>query len=430
MLSATEQELIAAAIDGELTSAERRSAKELLRRSEEARALYSRLKQQAGALRQLPQVASPIDFSSDILGIIREQGLKPTPLPPERNRHRRSGFWNPPVWAFVATAATVLLTVTLSSYFFFATDPTTRPAEAVASVPPPAHTAPSPSVPKVVENRNGTRSKVAPLPESPPEILAHAPRLLEPKTSPPHPENQELANPVNQLPTEIFDIAKVRMSLILPLRELDEAYPKQKLREELGRDEMIRIDLFCKDLPRALDALQSQLQSTGHEVFVDAFASDRLKRKPAPELLIYTETMSPAEIASFLERLGVEDKKQEAKKAGLGAFDNFVLAPSLKGDLDKLARLLGVSPSTLKTEAARPTGIDLTKPLSETTASQLAQNLTRPSSKTEKSAIILGYSPWNLNPMTSREIKAFLDRRIERKSGTKPLMLVLRLVGG
>lgn len=427
MLSAAEQELIAAAIDGELTSAERRAAKELLRRSEEARALYSRLKRQAASLRQLPQVPVPIDFSCDILGVIREQGLKPTPLPPERNRHRRYGFWNPPLWAAVATAAAVLMTVTLGSYLFFANDSTPRSPGRVVSVPPARDTVPATDIAKA----DADPERVVPPPtlvrEEPVEVIVKAPRLLEPKATP-APENQELANPVNLLPTELFDIAKVRMSLILPLRELDEAYPKQKLKEEIVKDEMIRLDLFCKDLPRALEALQAQLKSEGHEIFIDAFAAERLKKKPAPELLLYTESMSPSEVAALLERLGGEDKKLEAKKPGQGAFDNFVLAPSLKGDLDKLARLLGVSLPTLKTEAARPPVIDLTKPISEKTASQLAQNL-RSTGKGDKSALILGYSPWNITPTASREIKAFLERRGERKPGTKPLMLVLRLVG-
>jgi hypothetical protein len=419
MLSPADRELITASLDGELSSADKKQVRELLKKSEPARELLSTLKTHARQLKQLPSVPAPIDFSADILGIIRDRNLTPTPLPPERARSRSSAFWNPPVWAFIATAATLLLTITLGSYFFFTQEQAMRQGRP-STVKNDSKSQDSSKESPLEGRKSPAESPIEPGVASksePPEQLVQAPKLIDTKNDSFPQDDPALANPLTPFPAELIDIRKVRMSLILPLKELDQAYPRQKLKAELARDEMIRLDLFCKDLPRGLELLQSRLKTQGVELLTDPLVSDRLKRKQPTELMLFTEAFSTDEIAQFLEQLGVEDQKKSP------VFDNFVLAPFLKTDLEKLSKILGVPSANLKAETPRPP-IDLSKPITDITGNQLLQSF----GKSKNLGILLSYSPINPSPGNSKEIKSFLDRR-DRKTGSKPLILVLRVVG-
>ncbi len=159
---------------------------------------------------------------------------------------------------------------------------------------------------------------------------------------------------------------------------------------------------------------------------MESLVAEHFKKKQLTEVLFFTESLTPEEFSQVVEQLGVDDKKLEARKAGDGIFDKFVLAPFLSGDLDKLARLLGVTSGHLKMPRPRtPLGIDIRKPLEENTANALAQNF--PKNRTaEKLTMVLSYSPINAAPQHSKEIKSFLEKRGERKPGTVPILLVMR----
>jgi hypothetical protein len=242
------------------------------------------------------------------------------------------------------------------------------------------------------------------------------------------PVDAPLTNPASIEDHHILQVVPGRMPLILPLHDLDQAYPKRRLREELGKDEIVRLDLFCKDATRGAELLQAALKAKGQHIIVDAQAADRLKKKQRSEYLFYTETMTPQEVTALLEQLASDDKKVEQKKSGEGQFDNFVVAPFQAADLEKLARLLGVPATQLKPSPRKEAGVDVRRPISESTGPALADALSKnsPSPKNGgKLTLVLPFSPAAGDPHRSSQIKQFLEKRGERKAGTTPLMLVL-----
>src|SRR5262245_50460037 len=102
------RELLTAAVDGELSPAERKSARRLLRESEAARTLYAQLKADAARLRGMPLVAAPTDVADNVMAVINDRALTPTPLPPTRVLSRRPNWTWLPIWANVVTAAGVM----------------------------------------------------------------------------------------------------------------------------------------------------------------------------------------------------------------------------------------------------------------------------------------------------------------------------------
>src|SRR5262249_35129606 len=109
-------QLLTAYVDGELGARHRRAVERLLRRSAEARKLLQQLQHDAATLRRLPRQQLGPDFSRQVLQAITERKVQPVP----RSLAGRSPRYGVPRWAGLATAAAVLLTISLASYFYFA----------------------------------------------------------------------------------------------------------------------------------------------------------------------------------------------------------------------------------------------------------------------------------------------------------------------
>src|SRR5215213_8874846 len=118
MKSVNARELLTAAIDGELTPAERKAARRQLRESEAARGLFAQLKADAARLKKLPRVAAPADLADNVLAVISDRAMTPTPLPPSPRSRRFDWGWLP-IGANIAAAAGVLVAITLGSYLYF-----------------------------------------------------------------------------------------------------------------------------------------------------------------------------------------------------------------------------------------------------------------------------------------------------------------------
>jgi hypothetical protein len=433
MNPANVRELLTAAVDGELTPAERKAAERLLRESAAARALFARLKADAARLRKLPRVPAPADLADNVLATIRDRAMSPTPLPPARP-DRRLNWSALPVWANVVTAAGVLLTITAGSYLYFTASQNYSAGEnqkvaakgpvgaEIAADHPRLHAdiGDAAPPPKAEPARSG------------PEAIAVRPRVLGPEVGPvPRevPADILTERPIDTPEIESFQLDKIRVSHFFNLDDLPgDAAARKKLTDEMRKDELIRLDLFCRSSPKALDMVLAALKARGITVFADAFAAEQLKKKNPPELMIFTEVLTPDEATQLLTALGAED----AKRAGDGPseLDALVAAPFLHADLATLSRLLGV-PNLEPRPAKGKAGVDIRKPLPEGTASQLANSLAKlggGAPKAERAAVVVSYAPVNPTPGASREIKQFLDRRGDRKAGAKPLMLVLRTV--
>ncbi len=434
MLPSHLQELLTAAVDGEMTSAEQRLVEKLLRDSEPARQFHAQLQSDAARLRRLPAAMPPEDLAANVMNLIDDRCMLPTPLPMQRRKKTRNLQQLMP-WISVSTAAVAIIAVSLFSYYYVATaqkqlankraadekaepalvakDPAQHKQIAAAT---PEQRQPGAVAPKAVKTDN----KPAVVAEAPkPEALTVMPKVVgleSIETTPAPPEIEPLKT------------VQVRLrGLLLPLRSLDEA--KKILRDELRKDEVVRIDLFCKDSTRGAELTLTALKSSGHQSLVDSMAHDRLnKKRPKSEFVFYTESMNADEIAKLLEQLGADDKKAESKKAGDGQFDKFELTPFTVADMSELARLIGVPASQLKLPRSKTAGGgDATKSLESLTANQLAANLPKSASHSnEKLTLVLPFGVSNHFPQNSKEIKNFLDRRGDRKNGAVPMMLVLR----
>lgn len=446
MLPAHLQELLTAAVDGEMSAAERRLVDKLLRDSEDARVFHAQLMGNVQRLRRLPRAVPADDLAASVMNLIDERCMMPTPLPVPRGRRGWDVQKYLP-WLSMATAASVVICVGLFSYLYFVAAEkqialqkasqvdTILPAPVVGDVAKNDQRVPAPAVERIpksrpkqpavdpINNEPNVANNMTPVPDES-ERLPVMPREVVPGSP-----DKFIVAPA-QSETEPFKLAPpLRLSVLLPLQDLDQPYPKAQVKDELKKDEVIRIDLFCKEGVRAAEIVQAAMRSRGQQILVDALAQDRIKKKQKSEFVFFTESMTGDEIAQLLEQLGTDDKKAEARRAGEGQFDKFLLRPFRADDMNELAKLLGIPKDQIKLPKAKPaTGvIDPRKSLDSVTAAQLALNLPKSASRgNDKVTLLLPYGANNHIAQNSKEIKAFLDKRGERKNNTVPMMLVLR----
>jgi len=429
MKSVNVRELLTAAVDGELTPAERKAARRLLRESEAARVVYTQLKADAARLKKLPRLPAPADLADNVLAVINDRAMTPTPLPPGGRPGSRFNWGWLPIWANMAAAAGVMVAISLGSYLYFAASQQQADSQNAAVAHLPAVRPADHDLARVPADRvPGPETGDTPKPGSE-AVVRHDPPAPERGPTPriaPGPDSL-LAPPQDVPEIEPFQPDKIRLSHLIRLHDLTDAEARKKLTAEMKKDELIRLDLFCQATPKALDHVLAALKARGISTVTDGFAQDRLRRNAPTELMIFTEALTPDEVAQFMAALGAEDKK------GAGQFDTLVAAPFLGEDLVKLGKLLGVPNVTSKLPKAK-TGMDIRKPLPEGTADHVAASLsgmggsspTPP--KAERMAVVVAYSPANANPAASREIKQFVERRGDRKPDAKPLMLVLKII--
>ena len=446
MMTPETRDLIARAIDGGLSAAERKQLETVLRQDESARAFHNQLKQDALALRSLRVVAPPVNIAEAVAGIIRDRNLTPTPLPPRpkvasSNANRGS-------WVNLATAAGLMLAVTAGSFFYFSSNlraPHVRYADVATArdtikkqTKTPDRPAPSVNTvqPESVETPVPETIVKAPAPVAPTVISPEqgpSPRVVEDSILTARPEPMPEINALN--------IPRHRVSRFLNLTDLASADPVQvknqsEIRGELKADELVRLDLFCKDPRSALDQLSAALKARGATAIIDQHLTDRIKKKQTTEIVIFTDVLTPEEV---FQLLGEMARNEMTAANGEGQFDTLVVAPFLPADLDLLGRILGagaVMPKVAKSKGP----VDIRKPLPEGTANQLAQNLSKmgggsgpvtttpPKPKNEKLAFVGSFTPPNPAPAQSTEIKSFLERRADKRPDAKPLMLVLRTI--
>jgi anti-sigma factor RsiW len=432
MTPANLRELLTAAVDGELTPSERKTVQRLLSESASARALYAQLQRDAARIKALPRVPAPHELVDNVMGVIRERAITPTPLPPTRRPASRFDWSKVPIWANLATAASILILISIGSYAYFAAsqDYKKRQEQGVAIND-------DSSAKNVDETANDPKRESAdkkalvekPKLEPAPEVIVHRPKELVPELGPVprvHVPDLQVGPPQDSPEIEPFDLNKIRVSKMFALHDLaQDEQQRKKLAAEMKKDELIRLDLFCQTTPKALDLVLNALRARGINVVTDGFVQDRLRKKSATELMIFTEALTPDEVVQLLAAIGADDQKSRA-----GEFETLVAAPFLPADLTRLGQLLGV-PNVLPKPAKGKEAVDIRKPLPEGTANHVASVLGKMGStqpKPEKIAVVVAYSPMNPQPALSKEIKQFLDRRGERRADAKPLMLVLRTI--
>jgi len=426
MLPADQLELLTAAVDGELTARQSRRLRRLLASSAEARAALAKLQDDSGRLRRLPKLAPPADLPERVMAQVATATPPTLPCPADRPtavpfRARRRE------WVPVAVAASLLLAVSFGSFLFFTrpiggpsgtvvqgTGTLPKPKPVVArhdAIPPPRERSqPAPAVgerpqPPVVARADAT-------PDTAPE-----PR---PKLGPPAPKGMGLvASPLLPDPPS-FDRVQVRLPFLAAAADLDRDDVRATLAEELGRDPVCQVNLFVKDPARATELLQAAARSAGLAVHTDAAAADRVKtRKPTPAFVLFTESLTPAEVRNLLTRFAADDAKANAR-----VFETIHVTPLHPAD----QRDLHLNVLGFDVNPAKKAGGGEPRPISSGTADQVAKSV---GGRGEKAGVLTTYLPSSVRvpPVMSKELGHYVTRRGDRKPNTVAVVIVVRHAG-
>ena len=126
MLSDQIRQLLAAYVDGGLSSRQREAASRLLEQSAEAREFFRQLEADTAALRRLPRRQLGPEFSQKLVGLIGDQRL---------HRERLAKLARSPVyptWIGAAAAAAVLFVIGVGATIYLYSLPEHQPKVAVA----------------------------------------------------------------------------------------------------------------------------------------------------------------------------------------------------------------------------------------------------------------------------------------------------------
>ncbi len=423
MIPEKQLQLLTAGVDGELSSAELRRLERLLATSAQARAVFTQLKTDrvrvATQTRHTPPagLCDRILASLSLLPAYMPVVVPSTTLPFTRPTRRP--------WVPLAVAAAVYFVLSAGSLLYFVgSDPAESQRIApdlqaklntAASYLPPEDQHPSmPSILEPLENQVASIER---------------PQPTTPVVGPERPENPSLQPTVNPelhafppiRPIAPFDAIRVRIPFLIPAADLEREDVREQLRDELGRDPAFRIDVFAHDPTRAAELFQSGSKATGVQLFVDATAHDRIKRKQAGSFVLYIDSLTASELRDLLVRLATDDAK--ASHRSLHAFH---ATPVMNSDVVDAKSVFGTSFDLVPNRRPSPlpvAGAD-TKSISANTADELAKNLT--AKHPDKSAILMSLTPSRTPPALSKELTQYRDRRGERRPDTVAVMIVIR----
>jgi hypothetical protein len=438
--------LLTAYVDGELNVRQQKQARRLLQRSHEARRLYADLQSDSRRLKALPRPTLPADFGDRVMEkvvaaepppiIVRRPTTAPKPLP----------------LAFrVGIAAGILLAFGTAGYVFWAAPaypPAVNPDLAKArSWPEPRKWVSRPFIPP--EYNEPLAEERAKLPEQSPRIepeKAPPATVVAKEKGPPEPTPAEeailAASPSPKM--EVFqEVGDPRLAVVLRLSELDLDKSRRRLQEELSKGGAFRVEVNCLETARTFEKLRTALGQQGIRLLIDQDAQRRLNNRLArTHYVLYTENVTPVELARALEQLTPDAKKGEVKRKADGPFEHVVVNAMTAADHKELSQFLGVNPTQLQPGKPKsPLDVNLRKPLAEKTADQVVKSLKgegtpRPQpgkpvvAGPERLAIVLAYNPVRPRPNLSAEVKRFLEGRKELRQGTLQTLLVLRTPGG
>ncbi|MBA4187505.1 MAG: hypothetical protein C0467_05745 [Planctomycetaceae bacterium] len=446
-------QLITAAVDGELTPLESRRLGRLLNASPEARAIHSKLLADSNKLHALPRLAPPVDLQSRVMARIASMTPVPSRLakvtPPPRTQPlaeparstvafgKKSRSWVP-----VAVAASLLIGVTASSFLFFnQQQPRSSFARNPNRPPPSTHkgagdpdwakwlpvdTGPRPSVPVPREHPalpDATYARLDfPLPHTPQDTVAIAPvpRVVRPDLVGARP-----------LPETRFEMVELKIPFLKPLAAFEAEDTRQLFVDELARDPAFRIDLFTRNPQRAVELFREASKATGVNLLADANTMTQLQKRTVNATVIYTESLTPQELAALMAKLNTEDAKVSPH-----VYDMLHATAVSEHDARDLKSVLGFDPGLFKRPAMEKSNEkidripDPSKPLSSGTADQIVKSvLTGHTKPGEKTAVLL---TWNVVPgrplpqINSPELKQFVAKRGERKANAVPVIIVIR----
>ena len=427
MLTVDQLNLITAGVDGDLTDAEAESLCRLLDESELARRTYNHLRADSLRLQSLSRLQPPADLQARVMARIAALG-RPAPIvlarraepaqAPDRRMRRQ--------WVPVAVAASLLVGIAGASFLLFSGDrdnPSTAhnpnpPPLGKNGAPDPASSARLPSAPMPSE-RTGEEAVAPPPVIAPDTAVAVAP--------PPRTPDRDLmgAHPRAAFPN--FDLVQLRLPFLEPLADFDRDAIRQQLLEELGSEPAFRIDLFARNTLRGVDLLQKAARGSGLAIHADQASMNLLRKGQVTSVVLYTDSLSAAELAALLARLNTEDARVSPR-----VFDAVHATPIGREDEIEIRRVLGTDPGLFKRAIPAP---DRRKEamkggsVSAGTADQIIDSIKAgKGAPARDSAILMTWAPaqGRTPPAVSSELKAYLSRRGERKADAVPVLIVIR----
>jgi len=413
MLTESEQLLISAAVDGELTPAEAKAFERLVMSEPEASRLFRQLKEASARLAALPKRTAPKDLAAKVMARVR-------PVAPARKVGSRAGFFLPYV-----IAASLFLAVTAGSFFFFRGPNHNNEQAQQNQLPPPDSNAVMPEVPvgdlvasaKPGAGEDGTvkpatdDGAIAKMPpvEVEPVVVVQAPKPLTP-------EEKDLIGSALMIESKPLKQVEPALPLILSALDFDKVEPQAKLKKELTADAGFRLNLFSKNTPVAVEHLQAAARQVGVSVFVEGLTAKRIKEPMALPYAMYVENLTADELTALLAALAKVVNEQSRPENILGAA-HFVTADT--PEHKDLKELLGVD---------WPVKVGKTfdgKAVSEGTLKEVVASVKKSG---EKAAVVVTYAA-KQNAGKSPEVRQFLEKRGDRKPGTVPLLIVVRPQG-
>jgi hypothetical protein len=447
MIPADQLELITAAVDGELSAPERHTLQRLLAASPEARVLFEKLRADRDRVRELPQAAPPAWLLVKILARVAAEPTAPHAVSNRNSTqpaiHARPG---PPAWVPAGLAASLLLGITAGSFLYFRSEAPVRGNTAaqnswVNELPPPQDTptAPSPVLPQphvpqpdplAIAHSNTPPVPPAPLPQvGPPHDVAVAP--------PPRAVPHDLIGSHILPPLAPFELVEAQVPFLRAVDQFDREDVRQELIAELKHDSPFRLDLFVRDTARGAEVFQNAAKSVGLTVIADAATLEKLKKGQVAALVVYSESLTAAELTALFEKLSSEDAKFSPRVCTW-----LHAAPAVAADEAELKQILGTDTGVFKRAAGTSSaggagqgGKSDPKPISAGTVDRVVETVSgsKPLAA-EKTALLTTWQTTHpsiarTNPAASAELKQFLAKRSERKAGTVPVILVIRLKG-
>ncbi len=446
MFTEDELKLLTATIDGELTPAERLRLDELILRSPEAAAILARLQCDQQRLVRLAPPTPPSNLQSRIMAAL---GAMSAIVPAAKHREsvpRTQPHRARPTWAQLlplSLAASVLIAVGASSFWFFAHEP--RNTGSVASANSltgeshragetewsnwlPIETKAPPSVPA-----NTVTLPNTPLPRDP---------LAQDITVPPAnstsgqadihvaPSPRPARAPIHAAPLTPaippLELVQLRLPFLKAVVELEREDIQQQFIETLSRDPAVRIDLFTTDTVRAVELLQAIAQKTRIHLHIDASTIALLRKRHVTSVVLYTESLTATELANVFSQLHVLD----ARKAP-AVLDLLHASGAVPADRDAIREILGIDPGLFKRAGnAKDQPRDgAGQSISSGTTDHIVNTVkAKPGNAEAKHAVLLAWGPASTRtaPTASQELKHYLSKRGDRSENAIPAIIVIR----
>jgi hypothetical protein len=412
MLREKDRILIAAGVDGPLTGHVAKQFRDLIANSPEANALYHSLISDRNRLAALPKPRAPYSIAKNI-----NQRIYPNVNPSSlrASPQRRAATWLP--YAF---AASVFVVVSAGSFLFFQNDASQRElAERKARTTLPGVHLPLPEPGRALasatnrEELPGPNSEQLPLPSNPSIANRDPNPAIKPLTPATTISNDWLtARIVGETPD--LQSVSARLPYLFHVPDALQAETKKRLVEEIFAHTAVRLDLFVRDVPKALDVIQTAAKSSSIGTVVVPLTAEQIKRKAPVSIAVFTDSLTAKDHADFLVHIAKAD-------ATARTFTQGHLIPASASDARELKLLFGID-SLLK----RPNGDETNEsPLASNTLGQVKQAIAKDGTKT---AIVTTFGPnaARMNAGNSPEIKTFFEKRGERSTSSIPALIVIR----